>query len=46
MGSETAKKVGEKLGARDWKAIVATLRRYKTNRSNENFMRILEVCGL
>lgn len=46
MGSETAKKVGQKLGARDRKAIVATLRCYKANRSNENFMRILKVCGL
>jgi putative serine/threonine protein kinase len=46
VGSQTAKKVAQKLGARDRKAVIAALKRYKTDRSHGNFERILEVCGL
>ena len=46
IGSETAKKVAEKLGAKDRKTIVEVLKRYKTDRSHENLERIIVVCGL
>jgi putative serine/threonine protein kinase len=46
IGSETARKVVEILGAIDKKAIVAALRRYKTDRSRGNFEKVMEVCGL
>jgi putative serine/threonine protein kinase len=46
IGSETARKVVEKLRAIDKKAIVAALRRYKTDRSRGNFEKVMEVCGL
>lgn len=46
IGSETARKVVEKLGAIDKKAIVAALRRYKTDRSRGNFEKAMEVCDL
>ena len=46
IGSETARKVVKKLGAIDKKAIVAALRRYKTDRSRGNFEKAMEVCDL
>jgi putative serine/threonine protein kinase len=46
IGSETARKVVEKLGAIDKKAIVAALRSYKTDRSRGNFEKAMEVCDL
>jgi putative serine/threonine protein kinase len=44
--SESARKVAEKLGDRDKKAIIDALRRYKANKNRENFERVLESCGL
>lgn len=41
-----AKKVAEKLGEEDKKAIIEALRRYKNDRTRKNFERVLEVCGL
>jgi len=41
-----AKKVVQKLGGKDKKAIVDSLRRYKNDRTRENFERVLEACGL
>jgi putative serine/threonine protein kinase len=46
IGSETAKKVAEKLGAIDKKNAAATLRRYKNDRTRENFVSVLHACGL
>lgn len=40
-----AKKVAEKLGEKDKKAIIERLRCYKNNRTRENFERVLRVCG-
>jgi len=41
-----AKKVAEKLGGKDNKAIIEALRRYKRDRTRENFETVLEACGL
>jgi len=41
-----AKKVAENLGEKDKKAVIKALRRYKKDRTRENFERVLEVCGL
>ncbi|MEM3700658.1 MAG: RIO1 family regulatory kinase/ATPase [Candidatus Bathyarchaeia archaeon] len=41
-----AKKVSEKIGKRDKKAIIEALRCYKAKRTRENFERVLEACGL
>jgi len=41
-----AKLVAEKLGERDKKKIVWALRCYKSDRTRENFVRVLEACGL
>lgn len=41
-----AEKVAEKLGGKDKKAIIEALRRYKTDRTRENFETVLEACGL
>ena len=41
-----AKKVAEKLGGKNKKAIVEALRRYKNDRARENFENVLEGCGL
>jgi putative serine/threonine protein kinase len=41
-----AKKVAEKSGERNGKAVIEALRRYKKDRTRENFERVLEVCGL
>jgi putative serine/threonine protein kinase len=41
-----AKKVAEKVGEKDKKAVVEALRRYKIDRTRENFKKVLKVCGL
>jgi len=41
-----AKLVAEKLGERDKEEIVKALRCYKSDRTRENFERVLEACGL
>ena len=41
-----AEKAAEKLGGKDKKAIIEALRRYKTDRTRENFETVLEACGL
>jgi putative serine/threonine protein kinase len=41
-----AKKVAEKLGKKDKKAIVEVLRRYKNDGTRGNFENVLEICGL
>jgi len=46
IGSETAKHVIEKLGAKDNKAIAMALRHYKNEKSFKNFCSVLRVCGL
>ena len=42
----TAEKVHERLGRKDKKAIIETLKRYKRNRTREKFERVLEACSL
>jgi len=44
--SESARKVAEKLGERDKKAIINALRHYKADKKRSNFERVLESCGL
>jgi putative serine/threonine protein kinase len=46
IGSETAKEVTRRLGPRDNRMVVKALRRYKIERTFENFCRVLSVCGL
>jgi putative serine/threonine protein kinase len=46
MGGLVSKKVAEKLGEKEKRAIVESLRRYKNDKTRENFERVLEVCGL
>ena len=41
-----AEKVAEKLGEKDKKAIIEVLRRYKSDRTRENFETVLEAFGL
>jgi putative serine/threonine protein kinase len=41
-----AEKVAEKLGGKNKKAIIRVLRRYKSDRTRENFETVLEVCSL
>ena len=41
-----AKQMAEKLGGKDKKAIIEALRRYKSDRSRENFESVLEACSL
>ncbi|MCK4424374.1 serine/threonine protein kinase [Candidatus Bathyarchaeota archaeon] len=41
-----AKKVAEKLDEKDREAIIEALRRYKNDRTRENFESVSEVCGL
>jgi putative serine/threonine protein kinase len=41
-----AEKVAEKLGEKDKKAIIEALRRYKSDRTRENFETVLEACSL
>jgi putative serine/threonine protein kinase len=44
--SEFSRKVAEKLGHRDRKTMIDSLRRYKKNVNRENFDNVLESCGL
>jgi putative serine/threonine protein kinase len=46
MNGEVAKKVAEKLGEKDRDVIIKALRRYKNDRTHENFEKVLEVCSL
>jgi len=46
ISGEVAKKVVEKLGIKDKEAIIQALRRYKNNRTRENFESVLEAFGL
>ncbi len=41
-----AKQMAEKLGGKDEKAIIEALRRYKSDRTRENFETVLEACSL
>jgi putative serine/threonine protein kinase len=41
-----AKQIAEKLGGKDKKAIIEALRRYKSDRTRENFESVVEACGL
>jgi len=41
-----AEKVAEKLGGKNKNAIIDVLRRYKSDRTRENFETVLEACGL
>ena len=41
-----AEKVHERLGRKDKKAIIETLKRYKRNRTREKFEKVLEACSL
>jgi putative serine/threonine protein kinase len=41
-----AEKVAEKLGGKNKNAIIRVLRRYKSDRTRENFETVLEACGL
>jgi len=41
-----AKKVAEKIGGKDKKAIIEALGRYKRDRTRENFETVLEACSL
>jgi putative serine/threonine protein kinase len=45
LNGETARKVAEKIGKPKPKAIIEALKRYKNDRSRENFRRLLKVCG-
>jgi putative serine/threonine protein kinase len=46
VSSETAKQVNKRLGAKNMKTVVKALRRYKKERTFENFCKVLNVCGL
>jgi putative serine/threonine protein kinase len=46
IGSETARRIAERLDEKDKATIVMALRCYKTKRTVENFERILMDCGL
>jgi putative serine/threonine protein kinase len=46
ISGAVAKKVAEKFGEKDRKAVVEALRRYKNDRTRENFEKVLEVCGV
>jgi putative serine/threonine protein kinase len=46
ISGAVAEKVAEKLGEKDKKAIVEALRRYKSDRTRENFETVLEACSL
>jgi len=41
-----AQKMAEKIGGKGKKAIIEALRRYKSDRTRENFVKVLEACGL
>lgn len=46
IGSETAKRITERLGETDRKKVVEALRLYKNDRTRDNFGRVLEACRL
>jgi len=46
ISSAVAKRVAEKLGEKNKKAIVGALKCYKNDRNRENFEKVLEACGL
>jgi len=46
ISGSVAKQMVEKLGGKDEKAIIEALRRYKKDRTRENFEAVLEACGL
>jgi putative serine/threonine protein kinase len=46
IGSETAEKINVKLGWKDRNAVAEALRRYKSERTSTNFLRVLSACGL
>jgi putative serine/threonine protein kinase len=46
ISGAVARKVAEELGEKDKKALIQALRRYKNDRTRENFEHVLEVCGL
>jgi len=46
MSSAVAKKVTEKLGEKDKKAVIEALRRYKSDKTRKNFERVLEAYTL
>ncbi|MEM3641315.1 MAG: serine/threonine protein kinase, partial [Candidatus Bathyarchaeia archaeon] len=46
LGGVVAKNVAEKLGVKDKNAIIEALRRYKNDKTRENFEKLLKVCGL
>ena len=46
ISGTVARKVAEKLGEKDRETIIDVLRRYKNDRTRENFERVLKVCGL
>ena len=46
IGSQVAKTIKRKLGKVDEKELINVLRNYKQERTEENFRKILDVCGL
>lgn len=46
IGSAVAKRINERLGKRDLKVLIDALRHYKSNRTRENFEKILNVYQL
>jgi putative serine/threonine protein kinase len=46
IGSETAREMNRNLGPRDKKAIAGALRRYKNERTFENFRAVLNACRI
>ncbi|HVP27155.1 MAG TPA: RIO1 family regulatory kinase/ATPase [Candidatus Bathyarchaeia archaeon] len=46
IGSESARKIAESLGEKDKTTVVEALRLYKSNRTRENFKKILTICSL
>jgi putative serine/threonine protein kinase len=46
ISGSVAKQTAEKLGGKDEKAIIEALRRYKKDRTRENFRTVLEACDL
>jgi putative serine/threonine protein kinase len=46
IGGSVAKKVTEKLGKKNEKAMIEVLRRYKNDRTHGNFEKVLKACGV
>jgi putative serine/threonine protein kinase len=46
ISGAVAQKITQKLGEKNVKAVIDALRRYKANRSRQNFEALLAVCGL